>query len=68
MAMSTVMVLVSPVRTTGALPLMDLVKLRWSILVSLRGLLMLHNAPNDDNIVNTNLRARGRKPKTTPAH
>ena len=37
MAMSTVMVLVSPIRTTGALPLIDHVKMRRPILVTLRG-------------------------------
>ena len=37
MAMYTVMVLVSPIRTTGALPLIDHVKMRRPILVTLRG-------------------------------
>ena len=37
MAMFTVMVLVSPIRTTGALPLIGLVKMRRPILVTLRG-------------------------------
>ena len=37
MAMHTVMVLVSPIRTTGALPLIGHVKVRRSILVTLRG-------------------------------
>ena len=37
MAMSTVMVLVSSIRTTGALSLIGLVKMRRPILVTLRG-------------------------------
>ena len=36
-ATHTVMVLVSPIRTTGALPLIDHVKVRRPILVTLRG-------------------------------